>query len=140
MSGFSLMVLGGSLGAVLFAVLAALVWQEGRRRRFDTASEYIVSDAVIHIAERLDEPSFERLGVDGVEAILEREVLRLQRLRTGAVAGATDDAVDWVAGRLAQDGVGSYAREDISAVLALEADYLLSIGALGSPVDDGGVK
>lgn len=135
MSGFSLVVLGGSLGAVFLAVVAALVWQEGRRRRFEPEAAFVVDDAAVHIAERLDDEPYERLGVEGVRAILERELLRLHAHRTGVLVGATDDAVEWIATRLAQDGDVSYAREDIRAVLALEADYLLSIGALGAPVE-----
>ena len=140
MSGFSLMVLAGTLGAVFFAVVAALVWQEGRRRRFDADAVYVIDDAVTHIAERLDEPEYGRLGVDGVRRIIEWEVRRLQTHPSGQVAGVTDEAVDYVAGSLAESDGPSYAREDIGAVLALEADYLLSIGAFGAPVDDGGTS
>lgn len=138
--GATTVVLGGSLAAVFLVMVAILVWQEGRRRSFDEGPAYVLEDAVVHVAERLDEPEYRRLGVDGVRRILEWELRYLQTGGDGGpvVAGGDDRSVAYVMSHLAANGGPSYARSDVAAVLALEADYLLAIGALGSPASDGG--
>ena len=53
------------------------------------------------------------------------------------VAGGHDDSVGYIAGQIeAKHGV-AYPQEDIEAVLRLEADYLMAIGAVGEPVEVG---
>ena len=53
----------------------------------------------------------------------------------GHVAGGDDEAIDFV-WRDTGAQPGRTRREDVAAVLHLEADYLLAIGAVGPPVTD----
>ncbi len=132
----------GLLVGVFLVVVALMVWQEARRRPSYQALEYVVEDAVRHVVTRLGENS--NLGRPDVRRILEWEVYYLQGLAqedrrnpVETVAGGHQASVDYIASAIeARHGV-SYSQQDIEEVLRLEADYLMAIGAVGDPVEQG---
>lgn len=135
MSGATLVVFVGVLAALLVGMVALLVWQEGRRRSFDTMPEYVVDQLIEFIESRLDPSVAERLGRDAVERVVNWELRYLQRDGgEGAVAGGSDASVAYVVDRIAQFHGVTYPQADVRAVLALEAEYLLAAGAVGERV------
>ena len=51
------------------------------------------------------------------------------------MAGGTDASIDYIQTQIAEVNGAIYDREDVAEVLRLEAEYLVSIGAVGEPVD-----
>jgi hypothetical protein len=140
MSPATLVTLAALLVAVFLAVMAALLWQEAKRRGFEQGPIYVVEDAVGFIHDRLEGPDLRR---SDVRRIIEYEVFYLQGLaqkdrRTAVevVAGGAEPAVAYIAERISQAHGVAYPLGDIRAVLALETEYLASIGAVGDPVTD----
>lgn len=132
----------GILVAVLLFVLAAMVWQEAKRRRFDPGPTYVVEEAVSFIADRLDPDTRTRLRRVDIRRIVEWEVFYLQGLAqknrktpVETVAGGTDAAVDYIAGEILDRHGVSYSLDDIRSVLRIEAEYLMAIGAVGEVVE-----
>ena len=135
MSGASLVVFVAVLVALFLGMVALLIWQEGRRRDFDTVPEYVVDHLIAFIGARLDPDVRERLGRDAVERIVNWELRYLQRDGgEGVVAGGTDSSVAYIVDRIAQFHGVTYPHSDVRAVLALEAEYLMTTGAVGEPV------
>lgn len=128
------------LVGLFLVIVGMLVWQESKRRPSYEPFEYVVEDAVKHILERL--PAGSTLNKPDVRRILEWEVFYLQGLAQDdrrhpveTVAGGHEASVEYIAARVeAAHGV-SYPHDDIEAVLRLEADYLMAIGAVGEPVE-----
>ena len=131
------------LVGVLFVVVALMVWQEAKRRPSYEPLEYVIEDAVRHIAGRL--PEKVGLSRSDVRRILEYEVFYLQGLAqddrhnpVDTVAGGHQASIQYIAAEIeAKHGV-AYSHEDIEEVLRLEADYLMAIGAVGEPVEKYG--
>jgi hypothetical protein len=128
------------LGALL-VIVALMVWQEARRRPSYEPLEYVVNDAVKHVAERLPEGSDLRNA--DIRRILEWEVFYLQGLAQDdrknpveTVAGGHRLSVDYIAEQIHSKHGVSYSHEQIEEVLRLEADYLAAIGAVGEPVGE----
>ncbi len=128
------------LGGVFLVVAAAMLWQEIRMRSSEELL-YSVPDAVDHIWATLAPDQQERLQRSGVKTILDWEIYYLQGLAqekrsnpVEVVAGGGDAAVGYIVDRIASGQGKSYAPEDVRAVLAGEAGYLASIGAVGAPV------
>lgn len=128
------------LGGVFVVVAVAMLWQEGKMRESNEIS-YSVPDAMDHIWETLDDGERQRLERNGVKTILDWEIYYLQGLAqedrsnpVEVVAGGDDDAVDYIVAKIASDQGMSYSPQDVRAVLAGEAGYLASIGAIGEPV------
>src|SRR5690606_30858568 len=103
---------------------------------------YVISDAVRFIIARLDDETRARLGRSGVQRIIEWEVHYLQGLAQKSrrnpvetVAGGSDASIDYVVTRIAEVNGVTYDRSDVAEVLRLEADYLMSIGAVGEAVE-----
>lgn len=135
-----------TLAALLFALLcilvAVMVWQEAQRRTYQGPPVYVIDDAVPYIVSRLDTGTRGRLGVSGVRRIIEWEVHYLQGLAQKSrrnpvetVAGGSDASIDYVVAQIAEVNRAIYDREDVAEVLALEAEYLQSIGAVGETVN-----
>lgn len=125
---------------ILLMVVALMVWQEARRRSSYEPLEYVVEDAVRHIAERLPEDSAIKRA--DVRRILEYEVFYLQGLAqedrhhpVETVAGGHAASIEWIASEIQRRHGTAYPQADIAEVLRLEADYLLAIGAVGEPVE-----
>ena len=146
MSAVTTVAFVGLLVAIFLFVVAAMLYQEAKRRDFaDDGPVYVVEDAVAFITERLDPGLAERLRRSDVRRIVEWEVHYLQGLAqknrrnpVEVTAGGAPAAVDWIVERIATQHGVSYARGDVVAVLALEARYLESIGAVGEPVGGEG--
>jgi uncharacterized membrane protein len=133
------------LGAVFLGIVAALVWQEAKKRGFDDGPAYVVEDAVAFIVPRLDEDTRTRLRTSDVRRIVQWEVHYLQglaqddrRTPVETVAGGAPAAVDYIADEIAARHGVTYAHDDIRRVLRHEAEYLVAIGAVGDQVSDGG--
>ncbi len=142
MTGGSALALGALLLAAFLLIVALVVWQEAKRRPSYEPLEYVVEDAVKHVVAGLDETSTLKAG--DVRRILEWEVFYLQGLAqedrknpVETVAGGHEASVEYIATQIEVKHGVAYPREEIEAVLRLEADYLMAIGAVGEPVDMG---
>ena len=131
------------LVGLLLVIVALVFWQEAKRRPSYEPLQYVVEDAVKHVAERL--PDDVNLTKADVRRILEWEVFYLQGLAqkdrhnpVETVAGGHEASVDYIADRILEKHGVSYPHGEIGAVLRLEADYLMAIGAVGEPVDLNG--
>ncbi len=141
MSGPEIIAFVAVLVGVLLVIVAMMVWQEARRRPSYEPLEYVVNDAIKHIAERLPEGS--DLSNTDIRRILEWEVYYLQGLAQDdrknpveTVAGGHELSVDYIADQIRTKHDVSYSQEEIAEVLRLEADYLVAIGAVGEPVGE----
>lgn len=126
---------------VFLVILALMVWQEAKRRPSYEPLEYVVNDAVKHIADRLNKDS--TLRRDDIRRILEWEVFYLQGLAqddrsnpVDTVAGGHESSIDYIVEQIQLKHRVAYSHEDIEEVLRLEADYLMAIGAIGEPVGE----
>jgi hypothetical protein len=129
------------LVGVLLVIVALMVWQEARRRPSYEPLEYVVNDAIKHVAERLPDDSGLRGG--DIRRILEWEVFYLQGLAQDkrrnpveTVAGGHEASVEYIADEIRSKHGVTYSEEQIAEVLRLEADYLVAIGAVGDPVGE----
>jgi hypothetical protein len=141
----STIALAGLLAGILLLIVAALVWQEAKRRPQAEGPVYVVEDAVRFIVSRLDPDTAVRLRTSDVRRIVEWEVYYLQGLAqprrhtpVETVAGGWEEAVTFIAGRIEEAHGVAYAVDDIRRVLRLEAAYLQSIGAVGDPAGGDG--
>jgi hypothetical protein len=140
MSGLTGVALGALLLAVFLGVLGVMVWRNARERRIPAAPVYVIEDAAGFVAALLDGET--ALGRADIRRILEWEVYFLQmqarrshRLGGGdIVAGGTDQAVEYIQVQAAAKQQVAYSEDHIRAVLAGEAAYLKSIGAVGEVV------
>lgn len=134
-----------AIGALLFALfllmVAVMVWQEMRKRP-ETTAVYVIEEAVPFAYARLSERALIQLAEDDVLRILEWEVRYLQGLdvprdheQSAPVAGSPE-AVEFIRLRAAADG-HHYSRREIEEVLSHELAYLVDIGAVGAPVQEG---
>jgi hypothetical protein len=129
--------------AVFLILIAAMVWQEAKRRSSHDPLVYSVDDAVDFVMTDLGQDVRGRLSKAGVRRILEWEVYYLQGLadrkkaeEVSVVAGGHGPAIEYIAEQINErHGVG-YDPDDIRAVLAGEAGYLANIGAVGEPVEE----
>jgi hypothetical protein len=127
---------------VFLLIISLVVWQEARRRPSYEPLEYVIEDAVEHAYERLSEES--SLTKADVRRILEWEVFYLQGLAQDdrsnpveTVAGGHEASVEYIVSQIRAKHAVSYPPDDVQSVLSLEADYLMAIGAVGEPVDQG---
>jgi len=128
-----------------FAVVAGwLVLKRWAGRHVPVASPvYVTSDAVEFSVDALEPEVLDRIGSSGVRRILEWSIHYLQGLAVPApqrrslrvVAGGEGNAIEYIKVQLARRG-HPYSPDDIAAVLACEAGYLATIGALGEPVGE----
>ena len=143
MSGATLVVFVGGLAAVFLFIVAVLMWQEARSRRYDDGPTYVIEDAVTHVVDHLDPDVAERLGRADVLRILEWEIFYLQGLAqkrrsqpVETVAGGVEGSIDFIAREIAAKNKVTYDSDDIAAVLELEVQYLTSIGAVGERIGE----
>jgi len=124
---------------VLVAVLAVfgvgLLLQERRPR--EVAIVYSVEDALQYIWDGLSDSVRQSVGRTDVRRILEWEMYYLQRPdhRRGAAVVGGIDAATYAQERAVEQGFG-YEPELIFEVLALQAEYLDALGAVGDPADE----
>ena len=137
----SALVIGALLTAAAVAAAAFFALREARRRTAVSEPLYVIREAVAFALQNMDPSARERLGKAGVGRILEWSAHYLQGLAVPAarrrglrvVAGGADGAITYIRESLLKKGF-DYAPEDIAAVLATEAEYLVSIGAVGDAV------
>jgi hypothetical protein len=129
------------LVGALLVIVALMVWQEAKRRPSYEPLEYVINDAIKHIAERLPEPT--NLRSADIRRIIEWEVFYLQGLAqedrkvpVETVAGGHELSVDYIAEQIRTKHGVSYSHSQIEEVLRLEADYLVAIGAVGDVVGE----
>ena len=129
------------LVGVLLMIVALMVWQEARRRPSYEPLEYVINDAIKHIAERIDPEK--NLSRADIRRILEWEVYYLQGLAqenrsnpVETVAGGHEASVDYIVEQIEEKHGVTYSHHQIEEVLRLEADYLMAIGAVGEPVGE----
>lgn len=141
MSSLEIFTFVALLVGVLLVIIALVVWQEARRRPSYEPLEYVVNDAIKHVAERI--PDGMGLNNGDIRRILEWEVFYLQGLAqkdrsnpVETVAGGHEASVTYIAEQIESKHGVSYSREQIEEVLRLEADYLVAIGAVGDPVEE----
>lgn len=118
------------LGLLFVAVAVAFFWQEASGA--EDAPEYIVTDVVAFVSDRIPE-----INPVHIKRIVEAEVFYLQGLVDDPdgfrpIAGSPA-AIEFVEKQALSAGF-KYDRELIEVVMALEAEYLMSIGVVGMPV------
>lgn len=130
-------------GAVLVAALAlfvaGFVWQSVRRSAVTEPAEYLLGEAIPFIWERLSDRAMGRLDPDLVGSILEwnlhfTQVIGPRDLGRPPVIGS-GEGIEYVMDRGRAAGV-ELEPIDIAEVMAVETEYLLEIGAIGTPVED----
>lgn len=126
--------------AVLLLIVAAMVWQEAKRRNWPEPTAYVVEDAVTFISDLLGSDT--ALRRSDIKRIIEWEVFYLQGLAQDrrwrpveTVAGGHGPAIDFIATEIAERHGAVYPRDEIGRVLEGEGQYLLSIGAIGDVVE-----
>lgn len=142
MSGPTLVVFVGGLAAIFLLIVATLVWQEARSRTYDEGVVYVIDDAIGFIGERLPADVSDRVRRSDIQRILEWEIFYLQGLAqkrrsqpVETIAGGDGAAVSYITGQIAEKHGVTYDAGDVAAVLRLEAEYLVSIGAVGNMVE-----
>jgi len=141
MSSLEILTFVAMLVGVLLVIVAMLVWQEAKRRPSYEPLEYVINDAVKHVAERLSDDTSLRNA--DIRRILEWEVFYLQGLAQDdrknpveTVAGGNELSVAYISDQIHTKHGVSYSQREIEEVLRLEADYLDAIGAVGEPVGE----
>jgi hypothetical protein len=130
---------GAVLIAVLCVIVAAMIWQEARRRSVAEPVTYLIDEAARFVYDRLREEATHRLDLDDVRRILEWGLYHTQVVapRSGGpppVLGS-GEAIEYVMDR-AQEAGFDYDPLDIAEVMAAETEYLLAIGAIGDRVEE----
>jgi hypothetical protein len=126
-----------ALGLLLLLVLVgvAFYWQ-GTIRLPGSAVSYGVEDSIKYVTPRLSEETRKVISHKSVRRILEWEMKYLQdSLDSGSeriVLGGAD-AKRYVMEMTARQGF-EYEPQIVDEVLALQADYMASIGAIAAPV------
>ena len=132
----------GAAGAVLFALLlvavAAFVWQGARSTRRPQRADYLMNEAVEFVHCGLPEPLAARIPPEDLRSLLEWSRYHGQvvvaRSGTDIPVLGGPEAVAFVHDRAAVAG-RPLDEHEVATVLDLENAYLLSIGAIGEPVE-----
>lgn len=129
--------LAGVLLTVVVVIALAFSWQ-GRLRLPERTVTYGTEEAIKFIASRLSPDSAATIGERSVRRILEWEMRYLQEeLAAGdekPVVLGGPDAAAYVATQTATQGY-EYAPEAIDEILELQAQYLVSIGAVAEAAE-----
>lgn len=138
MRGVTAIFLGAVLIAFFLVLVAAMVWQEARRRPASEPAIYSLNDAAQSVRRRLPGELKETLTYDDVLRILEWQVHYLQQSVRGVevgrgevVVGATPQAIEYIRHKTLAVQGASYEVGHIEAVLAEQGAYLAEIGAIG---------
>lgn len=125
--------------ALLVLLAAAVAWQE-RRRPGERAIVYGVEESIAYIRRGLGERAAAALRAHDVRRILEWSVRYLQDPEVRRASGRPPVAAGVDAARYVQDHAlasgHAYDGDLILEVLRLQASFLETLGALGSPVED----
>lgn len=125
------------LAALLGIMVAAFMWQGGRRRGGEAVT-YVVADAARFVHARLEPATAARVSPATVRRVLEWQLEYQQVLapRAGVhpVLGS-GEAIEHVLVRADEQGVVVDAR-DVAEIIAADVEYLVSIEAVGAPAGD----
>jgi hypothetical protein len=130
---------GALLLAVFLLVVAVFVWQGARRSPATDYAEYVIPEAAEFVFDRLSDRALGYLALEDVRNILEWNLQYTQVLSPRAtdeerVIG-TGDGLEYVLEQAAARGE-TLEPFDVAEVMAIETEYLLSIGAIGLPVEE----
>jgi hypothetical protein len=132
--------IGAILIAALLLVAAATVWQESRHASEGGTPLYLLDEASRYVHERLSAAAAGRLSPGDVTTILEWGMYHKQviigREGSGVPVVGGEVEIAYVAARAAKEGGSAFHESDVEEVLALEAGYLIEIGAVGEPVEE----
>ena len=135
-------VVAAVLFAVFLVIVAALVWQEARQSRSKDTAVYWMPEAVEFVHARLSPAAAGRLAPRDVRLILEWGVHYHQviapRLEGRRPVIGSGDALDHILERAGQAGE-TYDPFDIAEALTAETEYLVEIGAVGGPAEEGDI-
>lgn len=129
---------GAILVAVLLLIVAGFLVQASRRGGGRSGAVYLLDEAASFVHARLSPGAAERLTPLRVRQILEWQIQYQQvvapRSRGEHPVVGSGEAMEHV---LAMGGAIGVVLEplDVAEVMAAEVDYLLSIGAVGTPVE-----
>lgn len=133
------LLLGALLLSVLLGLAAALVWQEAKQRAVPDPITYVLEDAVRFVNQQA---VISDLSEEDIRRILEWEVVYLQGISPRGAGklepvrvGNSEEAARFILDQIGQPA--RYSEDDVRLVLAGEAAYLASIGALGAAVEGG---
>jgi hypothetical protein len=127
---------GSLLIALLLIAVAAMVWQEARRRPASGDPTYVLDEAARFVHDRLPAAAAARLTPGDVERILEWGLEHgAAASREGLAVLGSGDAMDYVMEHAAAGGY-DYDPMDVAAVMVNESRYLAAIGAVGDPVEE----
>lgn len=130
---------GAILLAVLLLIAAGFLLQGSRRGDVLAAATYLIDDAARFVHERLSPAAAGRLSVGRVRQVLDWQIHWQQVVapREGLprpVVGS-GEAMEYVLTRGLEEGV-ALEPLDVAEVMAAEVEYLLAIGAIGTPVEE----
>ncbi len=131
---------GAVLLALFLIIVAGLVWQGSRNSIVTDRAEYVVPEAAEFVYERLSDRALRGLDPETVRRVLEWNLHFTQVIgprdldRPLGIGGGA--GIEYVLERAGAAGV-AVEPLDIAEIMAIETDYLLSIGAIGSPVEEG---
>ena len=115
-----------------------MVWQSSRRSPITDPAEYDVAEAARYVYDRLSDRALESLDLDDVRLLLEWQIHYHQ------VVGPRDDGFRPVVGSgdsieylMERSVAASVSLDvlDVAEVIAADTEYLVSIGAVGEPVE-----
>jgi hypothetical protein len=129
---------GAILVGVFALIVAGFVWQRAAQSAATEQAEYVIPDAVAFVYNRLSDRALGGLDPDGVRRVLEwnlhfTQVIGPRRLGRLPVIGS-GEGMEYVLDRARAAGV-EIEPIDVAEVMGIETDYLLSIGAIGAPVE-----
>jgi hypothetical protein len=129
---------GAVLLAVFLIIVAGFVWQGALRSVVIDPAEYLVSEAAEFVYDRLSDRALEGLDPEVVRRILDwnlhfTQVVGPRQLGRVPIIGS-GEGMEYVMDRARAAGI-VVEPLDIAEVMAIETDYLLSIGAVGGPVE-----
>jgi len=134
------------LAAVLVAIVAAFLWQGGRRFRGSGAVIYAIEEASRFVYGRLDPATRNRVTRGQVRRVLEWQIEYQQVVAPRAglypVIGG-GEAMEHILERAAERG-DTIDPVDVAEIIAADVEYLMSIHAVGAPAEgapsEGGIE
>lgn len=128
---------GALLAALLLAIVALMVFQGSRRSTIEDPAEYDIIEASRYVFDRLSDRALGNLGLEEVRLLLEWQIHFHQVVgpRDGQrpVVGS-GDSIEYLMERAAGAGM-TLDVLDVAEVIAADTEYLVTIGAVGEPVE-----
>lgn len=128
MSSVTIVALAALLGAVLLIILAAMFWQESRRRPSSEPADFVIEDAADHVMRSLEESGHpvDRPTVLSVVEWHMQWVTEEVRAGRAGVIGLSTGATNYI-----RERQPDLADTDVERVLSGVSAYVASIGAVG---------